>query len=73
MASCLCFRRLARGLVVSLFYLLSNLLTFKTFVVGDEGLDSAHGQNISLIDLTEPSIEQDKELMNYLEHVSLCK
>jgi hypothetical protein len=62
---------LARGLVVYLFCLLSELLISTIFAAGDEGVDTSRGWEATLIDLTEPSIEEDKEFMNCLQHVSL--
>jgi hypothetical protein len=62
---------LAHVLVVYLFWLLSDLLISIVFAIGDEGIDASHGRDAPVIGLMEPSTEDNKVLINCLEHVSL--
>jgi hypothetical protein len=43
------------------------------FDAGDKGLGGPCDQTLALVDLAEPSMEGDKELVNYLEHASSCE
>jgi hypothetical protein len=43
------------------------------FVVGDEGIGVSRDRGARAVDLAEASMEEDKVLINFLKHASLCE